>query len=201
MTTTDTTASNHGGYYPGTLPSTGFSFDSSSTAGAEAASASYGPVYTYVVPTGGYAPNGNLLAHSDSVMGDWAFQYDTLNRLTVAAPADNAPSSFVSRLGCFAYDGFGNRTLEVYTITADCSSAIATRATYNTQNQVTYVSQTAPVAYSAPSGFTYDLAGNVIADGQNQLVAQKHSPSLCLLRISRGFPHPTKHSSLRNIES
>jgi hypothetical protein len=35
-------------------------------------------------PDGGYAPNGNILAHSDSVMGDWLFSYDTLDRLTTS---------------------------------------------------------------------------------------------------------------------
>ena len=43
-------------------------------------------------------------------MGDWAFQYDTLNRLLPAAPADNAPSSYIHAVACFGYDGFGNRT-------------------------------------------------------------------------------------------
>jgi len=34
-------------------------------------------VYTYSVPTsGGYAPNGNLLSYTDSVMGTWNFSYD-----------------------------------------------------------------------------------------------------------------------------
>jgi hypothetical protein len=43
----------------------------------------YGMVYSYFVPEGGYALNGNLMAHSDSVMGGWAFQYDALNWLTL----------------------------------------------------------------------------------------------------------------------
>ncbi len=106
------------------------------------------------------------------MMGDWAFQYDTLNRLTLAAPADNAPSSYVSRLGCFAYDGFGNRTVNAYLSAADCSGATAATASYHlnsaNKNEVGWVSQAAPIAYSAPSGFTYDAAGNVLADGQNQ---------------------------------
>jgi hypothetical protein len=50
-------------------------------------------IYSYLIPAGGYAANSNIVAHSDSVMGDWAFQYDTLNRLAVAAPALNAPNS------------------------------------------------------------------------------------------------------------
>ena len=87
---------------------------SSTTGGTNASTAqNYGAVYNYTVPAGGYAPNGNLLAHSDSIMGDWAFQYGTLNRLTVMAPSDNVPGTFAWSLGCYAYDPFGNRTLNV----------------------------------------------------------------------------------------
>jgi hypothetical protein len=39
---------------------------------------------------------------------------------------------------------------------------------YNANNQVTFVSQSAPISYSAPAGFTYDGAGNVKVDGNNQ---------------------------------
>jgi hypothetical protein len=33
------------------------------------------------------------------------------------------------------------------------------------------------------------------------MIAQKRRPSFCRLRISRGFPHPTQHRSLRDIEA
>jgi len=133
-------------------------------------------VYTYSVPPGGYAPNGNLLAHSDSVMGDWAFQYDTLNRLTVMAPSNNAPSADSISLGCYAYDAFGNRTLDVLTHSADdlCSSHPASEySSYTTHNQ------TATVYEVTDSGgtdsvtsvpLTYDAAGNVTSDGSNAYV-------------------------------
>jgi len=119
------------------------------------------------MPYGGYAPNGNLMAHSDSVMGDWLFDYDTLNRLTVAAPADNAPSNYAHTIGCFGYDSFGNRTMAGFIGNSDCSSSRTATATYNSKNQVTLVSQGAPISYSAPSGFSYDNAGNATVDGKN----------------------------------
>jgi RHS repeat-associated protein len=101
-------------------------------------------------------------------MGDWAFQYDTLNRLTAAAPADNAPTLFAHTIGCFGYDSFGNRTLNTYVTAGDCTGANTPNAMYNANNQVTFVSQSAPISYSAPAGFTYDGAGNVKVDGNNQ---------------------------------
>ena len=39
---------------------------------------------------------------------------------------------------------------------------------YNSNNQVTFVSQSAPSSLSMPSGFGYDQAGNVTQDNQNQ---------------------------------
>jgi YD repeat-containing protein len=57
-------------------------------------------------PQDGWAANGNLLAYSDSVMGDLAFQYDTLNRLTSMAHAGNASDDLETDPGlvCYAYD-------------------------------------------------------------------------------------------------
>ena len=140
-----------------------FQFDSSSTAGgANAFSGGYAPLYSYSVPSGGYAANSNLMAQSDSVMGDWAFQYDALNRLTLAAPAYNTPAALRNMIGCYGYDAFGNRTLAGIT-TTDCSGTILQTATYNAKNQVTWTSVNA-----AAIGFGYDNAGNVTNDGQNE---------------------------------
>jgi len=61
-------------------------------------------IYSYVIPAGGCALNGNIMAHSDSVMGDWAFMYDTLNRLTVGAAAANPGTPYPNTMSCWAYD-------------------------------------------------------------------------------------------------
>src|SRR5271165_4143728 len=37
-------------------------------------------------PRAGYAPNGNILTHADSVMGTWNFSYDAVDRLSTATP-------------------------------------------------------------------------------------------------------------------
>jgi RHS repeat-associated protein len=102
------------------------------------------------------------MAHSDTVMGDWAFQYDSLNRLTAAAPAANVPTSLQNVMGCYGYDGFGNRTLAGIT-SSDCMGTNSATASYNANNQVTWTTVNA-----ATSGFSYDQAGNVLNDGQNK---------------------------------
>ncbi len=77
-----------------------------------------GQIYAYYVPNGGYGPNSNLLASSDSVTGDWLYTYDTLNRLG-SSYAVNGPTPYAGQFGCWGYDAFGNRTAE-YFQTAAC---------------------------------------------------------------------------------
>jgi len=166
---TDTTAANNPTYSPAVLPQQGFALDSSSPDGGQSAAASYGMIYSYIIPAGGYALNGNIQGHSDSVMGDWAFGYDTLNRLVEGGAAMNAPSTYANSMACWGYDSFGNRTVAAFfsSSTGDCSQQTTATASYNAANQVTFVSQSAPISYSAPSGFVYDGTGNVYQDGVN----------------------------------
>ena len=109
-------------------------------------------------------------------MGDWGFGYDRSNRLTGAAAGNapttgSAPATWVTFIGCYNYDSFGNRTVAAITTTGDCSSVGAATASYTSCNKVCFVSQAAHISYSAPSGFTYDAGGNVLADGQNTTLA------------------------------
>jgi hypothetical protein len=85
-----------------------------------------GIIYSYFVPWGGYALNSDLLVSSDSVMGDWNFGYDTLDRLAAAASAANAPAPYTSNYGCWGYDVFGNRTSESSTWCKTRGSEIGT---------------------------------------------------------------------------
>jgi RHS repeat-associated protein len=128
-----------------------------------------GTVYNYIVPSGGYSPNGNLLAHSDSVMGDWTFQYDTLNRLTVMAPSINAPVAFKGYLGCYAYDAFGNRTINASPNTGCTSFPASNYSVYNARNQLTTF-KTVQANGQTNATLTYDAAGNVANDGTNMYV-------------------------------
>ncbi len=77
-------------------------------------------VYSYSIPSsGGYDGAGNLLSASDSATGNWSYSYDTLERLQTAWAESG---EYAGHYGCWAYDGFGNRTAESWQITA-CPSA------------------------------------------------------------------------------
>jgi RHS repeat-associated protein len=122
-------------------------------------------VYSYAIPSsGGYDGTGNLKSVNDAVIGNWAYSYDVLNRLQTAS-ASSGP--YGNHDGCWAYDGFGNRTAESYQTSACPSSEsnVLANTTYNVANQVTGTS-----VNSATTGFTYDAAGNVLNDGANQYV-------------------------------
>jgi RHS repeat-associated protein len=93
--------------------------------------------YSYALD---YAPNGNIVNAADSVNGNWAYSYDSLNRLTSAL----SPSTGVS----WSYDSFGNRGQQ----TPFLGSAPSPVATYST-------------ATNRLDGVCYDAAGNVLDDG------------------------------------
>ena len=71
-------------------------------------------IYSYVMPlAGGYDANGNLLTAVDSVMGQWTYSYDSLNRLTGAQAPVSQPTNisnyFAGIASGWSYDAFGNR--------------------------------------------------------------------------------------------
>jgi RHS repeat-associated protein len=87
-----------------------------------------------------YAPNGNVIDASDSVNGNWAYSYDSLNRLTSAL----SPTTGLS----WSYDSFGNRWQQ----TATKGSAPQPVASFTT-------------ATNRADGVCYDAAGNALDDG------------------------------------
>jgi hypothetical protein len=113
--------------------------------------------------------NGNVISYSDSIdnnsgsiMGSWSFNYDALNRLQSGQATAGA---WAGQNLCWAYDSFGNRTAQS-TQTAACpspsqESSLQPTASYNANNWVTWVQNT------APAGFGYDYAGDVTYDGAN----------------------------------
>ena len=126
--------------------------------------------YSYTV---GYDPVGNVANFNDSVMGTWSFNYDSLNRLMSGqnTAVTSTSTQYTGMNLCWAYDSFGNRIMQIFQ-SAACPAAPTpgqSPATvyYNPNNQVTFVSQSAPSAISAPNGFAYDGAGNVLQDNQN----------------------------------
>ena len=122
------------------------------------------PLYSYTVA---YQPNGVVGAFSDSVMGTWTADYDSLNRLLgieeATPPIDpNSPKAPFTNY-CWGYDSFGNRTVSAASTSefpSDgngnfvCSPQSYPASGYNANNQV----------YSGPAVPSYDAAGNVTAE-------------------------------------
>ena len=138
-----------------TFPTPSFSASVSGMSGG--GGSGNGNAYAYQV--GGYAPNGNILSHTDSVMGAWSFGYDTLNRLIAANAGASVPAQFAGQYGCWTYDPFGNRLLEAYSTAT--STPCASGAYDNTQQMNTPQSS---ASNNRLSTLTYDLAGNVTYD-------------------------------------
>jgi RHS repeat-associated protein len=130
-------------------------------------------VYGYIVPPTGYAPNGNLLSYQDTVMGNWNFNYDTLNRLSTGTATSGLYNDLT---GCWNYDIYGNRTQQSFQA-ANTSCTNTPTTTYNALNQLTSISQIAPEVDSAGTAlmgtlsnsntFTYDAAGDTTEDASN----------------------------------
>ena len=139
------------------------------TGGADAGT-NQGLVYKFTGPDGSsdvqYDGVGNLIGYYDQVMGAWSpVAYDTLNRL-VAGTASSGP--YTGENLCWGYDAFGNRIMQLEQGTAcpppPTPSQPPSTVYYNTNNQVTFVSQSAPSSISAPTGFGYDQSGDVVFD-------------------------------------
>ena len=117
-------------------------------------------VYSYLAA---YDLAGNVEGYTDSVMGEWAFGYDALNRLMSATPGTGVPSGYAGMNLCMNYDAYGNRTQSNWQTAACNPASDPATATYNTANQVTWTT-----VNSAVNGFAYDAAGNVTNDAANQ---------------------------------
>jgi RHS repeat-associated protein len=146
------------------------------TGGADGTSTPGETVYSYVITpqsgTSGYAPNGNLLSYTDSLMGTWSFGYDTLNRLTSGAITS---ASNQNPYYCWSFDAFGNRTNEssssqsfqTGTGTPCQPAAAATLSTdITTPNNLNQIASTNARGVTAMP--QYDAAGNMQNDGLNQ---------------------------------
>jgi RHS repeat-associated protein len=101
--------------------------------------------------TGGYsfsltfAPDGDILAASDSVNGNWAYTYDAFNRLLGAN--QNSGAAVYS----YAYDRFGNRWQQ--------NGPSSMQLAFDTNNRIATYCQ----GQSGPA-YTYDAAGNLTYD-------------------------------------
>ena len=136
---------------------------------------------------GGYDANGNLLTALDSIMGQWNYTYDSLNRLTGAQAPVSQPTNisnyFIGIASGWTYDAFGNRKAEAQGAISGASPTAAmpasSSATYNTSNQLIAASQ------NAGGSLTYDASGNVVYDGINSYLYDAES-RLCAVRNTAG---------------
>jgi RHS repeat-associated protein len=110
-----------------------------------------------MIPQNGYAPNGNILAHYDSVMGDWLFSYDAVDRLMAASASLNAPAGFKGQTAAWSYDSYGNRTAQSF-----ANGVSSVTVSYNpANNRINTVSGIVP-------SYVYDASGNTLFDGKNE---------------------------------
>jgi RHS repeat-associated protein len=113
-----------------------------------------------------YAPDGDVLAMADAVMGPWTYSYDDFNRLSSGTAADDGgvdggltlswtydrgPRRQVFVAG--VEDRYGNRWTQTATGTGNASAVQPNLAFYGNNNQV--------------SGWDYDAAGNLLNDNRN----------------------------------
>jgi len=139
-------------------------------------SAQTAPLYSYSVPTGGYAHNGNLTNYSDSITGTWSNQYDGLNRLKSAA-SNSGPYNGLNIQ--WEYDSFGNRLSQIPAgSTANLPPATTMQYADGT-NRIT--SSSIPGVDSS----AYDAVGNLRFDGRNA-IAYDAENRVCAVRNING---------------
>ena len=97
-----------------------------------------GSLYTLTIPSGGYAPNSDVLAANDNVNSNWTYAYDAFNRLISANATGQAYT--------YAYDRFGNRWQQ--------NGPHQYQASFGANNRI-----------ASGTGVAYDAAGDTTNDG------------------------------------
>jgi YD repeat-containing protein len=122
--------------------------------------------------------NGNLLTAYDSVMGQWSYSYDNLNRLigasAVRTTMQGIPNTFAGALPTWTYDAFGNRTSENWGGSGSYTVPASTTANF-----------TAATNQLAGPQYTYDAAGNVTWDGINNYLYDAEG-RICAVKNTTG---------------
>lgn len=108
------------------------------------------PVTLYSFTISSYAPDGNVLAVTDSFNGTWSYTYDDLDRLATATlnPGTSSPAALA-----WNYDAYGNRWKQ--TITSGAQSWPQPNYSFSGGN-------------NRATQFSYDAAGNVLYDGTSR---------------------------------
>jgi RHS repeat-associated protein len=141
-------------------------------------------LYGFTIPDqGGYDLNGNLLSVTDSVMGQWNYRYDNLNRLAsgeaVLSSAPGVSNPYATSQGVvqalWSYDPFGNRTAENWGGSGSYNVPASTTANF-----------TAATNQLAGTQYTYDAAGDVTYDGLNNYLYDAEG-RICAVKNSYGL--------------
>lgn len=101
-------------------------------------SISDGSLYTLTIPSGGYAPNSDVLAANDSANSNWTYAYDAFNRL-ISANATGQAYTYI-------YDRFGNRWQQ--------NGPHPYQPSFDANNRIV-----------SGTGVAYDAAGDTTGDG------------------------------------
>jgi RHS repeat-associated protein len=138
-------------------------FTSASFAGSPSSASRTGgtnvALYNWAISS--YAPNGDVLQMTDSVMGTWSYTYDDFNRLTSGTATGGKD---VGLLLTWEYDRYGNRwsqtasTAPGYNPPSGEVSAVQPELTFNGSSGVNT---------NRIDGWSYDAAGNLLYDQIN----------------------------------
>jgi RHS repeat-associated protein len=122
-------------------------------------------LYSWSIPaSGGYAPNGDVLSVTDTVMGTWSYGYDDMNRLSSATATANGTGAQDSGMTLtWTYDRYGNRWSQTASGTGG-GSATQPQLSFNGNNQIAG----APSLCTVANIYCYDKDGNLLNDGLNQ---------------------------------
>jgi RHS repeat-associated protein len=140
--------------------------------GANAGQTTTAPLYSYnlgTLPNGtqGYDPVGNVTGFQDTVMGEWNFGYDYLNRLDSATGVSGAynGASIANQTISWVYDSFGNRKNQ----TPSSGAPFPTEwANYGASNRITGSSQ-GGVGYNGPGAVNADGINNYTLDSEDRV--------------------------------
>jgi RHS repeat-associated protein len=106
------------------------------------------PLYNWAINS--YAPDGDVLSMTDSVMGTWSYAYDDFNRLTGGTASAGVDDTLALN---WTYDRYGNRWAQNASGSGNISAVQPNLSFNGNNNQVT--------------GWSYDADGNLTNDERN----------------------------------
>jgi RHS repeat-associated protein len=134
--------------------STSFSYDPADRLSAISESHPQLPNEKYVKRNIARNPLGFISSVSDSLDGDTAFSYDTMNRLTAAARADALSIILPDESYSYSSDGLGHRTASVTGGSTDPQTGAPVQVDYTVDTQTDQLREDSLYTY------TYDANGN-----------------------------------------